>query len=386
MSKKYIQMAILLGLFFLPCTGCQGFSFDLNSEAVKEETDLNRKLFDQVPAVKDLLLDARVQAYLKQQPYIYGQSVDERILAVLSHEEPGQSYRLDFYQLLAGEHIQTLYLPSQSELEARMHSQNGDEILEYISIVQEAIDHGYRIRKPVKPILLNPQTRYILSKEKGWYARLVREDNHLNLIVENRHKERWTLFRQDLRKTENGRVFACLLPFSENDPGWTFAILIMGEKAEANVVRHLNENILSALPFDQELEQACNRILAEGKADCRLVFRHDQPDSWYLLLEGMQEESAGSRVSYQGRAEQFLILNNNREVLIKGTGQNLVHAGQSFRFPGQVHSYRLHISKSGQEPEKLLAVDVLDAKQQVMETFVWCWNDQQRQFQRVEGN
>lgn len=386
MSKKHISMMLLLGLFPLICAGCQGFSFDLNFESVNEDSDLNKKLFDQVPAVKDLLLDTRVQTYLKQQPYIYGQSVDGSTLAILSYVEPRQSYRLDFYQLAAGENIQTLYLPSQTEFEARMHSENGDEILEYISVVQEAIERGYQIKKPVKPILLVPQTRYILNKDEGWYVHPVREDGHLNLIIENRRKEHWTIFRQDLGKTGPDQVFAYLLPFAENDSVWTFVIFMMGKEAEANVVQHFNDKILSSVPFDQELEHACSRILAEGKEDCTLAFRHDEQDPWYLLVKGKQKESTGSRISYQGRVDQFLILNDKKEVLIKGTRQNLIHSGQSFRFPKQAQGYRLYISKSGQEPAEMLVIDVLDKKQQVMQKLVWHWNDQQKQFQQVGGN
>lgn len=386
MSKKHISMMLLWGLFSLICAGCQGFSFDLSFESANNDSDLNKKLYEQVPAVKDLLLDTRVQTYLKQQPYIYGQSVDGSTLAILSYVEPRQSYRMDFYQPDTGENIQTLYLPGQTEFEARMHSKNGDEILEYINIVQEAIERGYQIKKPVKPILLVPQTRYILNKDKGWYVHPVREDGHLNLIIENNRGEHWTIFRQDLGKTEPDQVFAYLLPFAENDSVWTFVIFMMGKKPEANVVQHFNDKILSSVPFDQELEHACSRILADGKEDCTLSFRHDEQAPWYLLVKGKQKESTDSRISYQGRVGQFLILNNKKEILIKGTRQNLIHTGQSFRFPKQAHGYQLHISKSGQEPAELLAVDVLDKKQQVIQKLVWRWNDQQKQFQQVGGN
>ncbi len=379
-------MILLLGLVFLPCIGCQGFSFDLNFESVNESHDLNRKLFDQVPSVKDLLLDARVQAYLEQQPYIYGLSADGKILAILSYRKSRQSYRLDFYQLAEGKNIQTLYLPSQTELEALMHSENGDEILEYINIVQEAIERGYQIKKPVKPILLVPQTRYILSKDKGWYVRPVQDDGHLNLIIENWRKERWTIFRQDLGVAGSGQVFSYLVPFTENDSSWTFVIFMMGEKAEDNVVRHLNDKILSSIPFDKELEQACNHILTDGKEDCRLAFRHDEQNPWYLLVKGRQEESTSTPGSYRGRVDQFLILNEKKEVLVKGTGTNLIDAGQSFRLSRQAHGYRLQVNNSGQDRVELLAVDVLDQKQKSIQKLVWRWNFQQNHFQLVGGN
>ncbi|MBA4601448.1 hypothetical protein [Thermoactinomyces mirandus] len=385
MPIKHARMMILLGLVFLFCAGCQGFSFDLNSESAIDSY-LDTKLFDQVPSVKDLLLDERVQAYLQKQPYIYGRSMDGRTLAILSYVGQKQSCRLDFYRLSTGESIQTLYLPSQAELEARMHSENGDEILEYIGIVQETVERGYQIKRPVKPILLVPQTRYILNKDKGWYVRPVQEEGHFHLTIENSRGEHWTIFRQDLGKIGPEQVFAYLLPFDENNSVWTFVVFMMGENAETNVVQHFDDKTLSSVPFDQELEQVCNRMLAEGKKDCRLAFRHEEQDHWYLLVKGKQKERNDSRISYQGRVGQFLILNDKKEVLIKGTRQNLISAGKTFRFSRQFHGYRVHLSKTGQESAEKIVIDVLDHKQQVMQTIVLRWNDRQKQFQQMEEN
>lgn len=236
-SKRIFPLFIALMAF--ACVSCQGFFFGFQQNS-SNNWNFYEQLYADVPKVKDLLFDTSVQTFLQNQPYIYGRSEDGRYLAILSYIRERQSFRMDFYQLDSGRCVQTIYLPEKSELEAKMHSKDGDEILEYLEIVQETVDRGYQIKKPVKPILLLIDNRYILQKEAGWFARFYQQENHLYLTVENEKGQRWTIFRKDLKEWQESEIYSYLVPLDEEHSDWAFAILMKGEQAAENVVRRFD--------------------------------------------------------------------------------------------------------------------------------------------------
>ncbi|MGI6472993.1 MAG: hypothetical protein ACOX0J_01390 [Thermoactinomyces vulgaris] len=221
------------------CVACQGFLFGIQQDPT-DHWGFYEKLYQEVPKIKDLLLDAGVQTYLQNQPYIYGGSDDGRYLSVLTYIKEKQVFRMDFYQLDSGRCVQTLYLPEKSKLETKMHSKDGDEMVEYLEIVQETIDKGYRINKPVKPVLLVTGNRYILQKEAGWYARAYKQEGDLYLTVENEKDQRWTVFRKDLKGIKENEIYPYLVPLDENHSDWAFAVVLKGDRAEENMIRRFD--------------------------------------------------------------------------------------------------------------------------------------------------
>lgn len=238
-SKRIFPLFI--GLLACACVSCQGFLFGFQQDSA-DRWNFYEKLYQDVPKVKDLLFDASVQTFLQNQPYIYGRSEDGRYLAILSYIGEKRAFRMDFYQLDSGRCVQTIYLPEKSKLEAKMHSKGGDEMMEYLEIVQETVDKGYQIKKPVKPILLLTGNRYILQKEAGWYARSYKQENDLYLTVENEKGQHWTIFRKDVKELQDNEVYSYLVPLNEEHSDWAFAVLLKGDRAAENMVRRFDAN------------------------------------------------------------------------------------------------------------------------------------------------
>lgn len=381
----------LIGFALIALMGLMGCKETDTQKTMQQEKDARISFQPysdiEVPRLKELIQRKGFKQYVSKQPYILGYSYDGTYLALIINEKKTEAFRIEIYHTGQNRIVATAYVPAPgSEV-----SQDTSAREEQLQATQEAIDMGFQIKVQVEPELLVPNKKKN-PKNSPWSLTALWDGSTYKLVGEDSLGNKWQLAEEVIE--DNKAEFSSEVQLFSHPqfPKRQTAVAAVNdpETGLRPLVFTVNTDKWDKSWSDHELNKVLKKWLppSEGKVVYRGRSGNGTPDSLLAVAGEEKSSKSGSNLLYRGIVQQFVMLSSEQKARIHGGKKGLFYKEQSISPKSrQVEAYGLLlIERDTNIRERFLIIDELDSSGDIIQTYEWVWNVEDKEFRLVGEN
>ncbi|PTX49154.1 hypothetical protein C8P63_14211 [Melghirimyces profundicolus] len=389
---RWVKLGLCLCLAGILASGTAG-CFSGSGRETGGSPPVQPGLRGEVPRLEELIGQKGLKEYTLKRPYLLGYSYDGTYMATVVYDKEADAYRIDLFHTASHRREETVYAPAEistSVKSATLETGSKSAEEELLSLTQETLDLGYRIKVPLVYREYFLQQKIRTQGDQNLELSLRREGRAAVLNASD-GKNRWRLTRFQLREGE--KLADRWMISSPPSPGNKWTVVASARSTEGRLrplVHTLDTALLSKSWAEKRLQERVKTVLGNG---ARIVFREETTDDGgpetLLAVRGEKPFLSGSPegVRYAAAVDRFVILDGERKVRFRGNSAGLVR-DEKIRLDPSLPEDRksrfrllLTVGEQNGEPVRVLTVDQLTFRGEVVRTYELIWNHEKKAFE-----